>query len=106
MFLTHRQWSDYKSNLRAATVPGLLLSLYNTFSAASVLASSLLTIFLQSILVWFPDFIFVLGLSPAPHHKPWKQGKQTEVCTSTLGHWNPKLSHCGINVVQGRDSCV
>lgn len=41
MVLTLRQWSDYKSSLWAAAVPGLLLSLSNTSSASFLLASSL-----------------------------------------------------------------
>lgn len=41
MVLTLRQRSDYKSSLWAAAVPELLLSLSNTSSAGSLLASSL-----------------------------------------------------------------
>lgn len=41
MVLTLRQWSDYKSSIWAAAVPGLLLSLSNTSSAGSLPASSL-----------------------------------------------------------------
>lgn len=41
MVLTLQLWSDYKSSLWAAAVPGLLLSLSNTSSAGSLRAGSL-----------------------------------------------------------------
>lgn len=57
MFLTYREQCDYRLNLWAATVLGLLLSLSNTLSATSSLLASqfIVGLFLHSILVQYMD---------------------------------------------------
>jgi len=66
MVLTLRQWSDYKSSLWAAAVPGLLLSLSNTSSVGSLLASSLQSSFYCPF--WCSTLVSALCL--ASHNRP------------------------------------